>query len=620
MLENLTIFDCLFDEYKITKPIRLIELFGGVGSQAMALRNIGANFEHYRLVEWDKFPVASYNAIHKTNFEPTDITKIHADDLGIIDTNKYEYIITYSFPCQDLSLAGKQKGMTKGSGTRSGLLWEVERLLNECKELPQILLMENVPEVIGQKNIEDFQNWQYFLESKGYQNYVQVLNAKDYSIPQNRRRCFMVSILGDYNYTFPKKQKLKLKLKDMLEDEVEDKYFLSDKMISFFKENSKKNEDIGNGFRFKPIKEEEAQIAKTITTRSGGRMDDNYIQTSGKIEEWHQRGIVYKPAGIAPSICATDYKTPKLVQVGELDIKGNDSIKRIYSSDGLSPTLTSMQGGNRQPKIVVTNTSNKALKETLEKNIVDEYQFIDSYNRAIRKDGISGTITTRISASNNSYVCVPQLVKVRKYPVDIDNLKKVLRNHKNMSISNIANNLNKPKTLVEHWFRKDDNFAIPDADVWFDLKELLCIKTDEFDKSITTFEERKGVYEKSNRVYHQNGISPTITRTDADIKVIVEDEINIIGNYSPSNHNATRIVHNEGIAPTVKENHGSVTATIDPLLRIRKLTPKECWRLMGFKDEDFDAASKVNSNAQLYKQAGNSIVVNVLEAIFKQLI
>lgn len=203
-IENMTIFDYMYTGYKISKPIRLIELFGGVGSQAMALRNIGANFEHYRLVEYNKYPVASYNAIHKTNFEPTDITKINADDLGIVDTDKYEYIVCYSFPCQDLSLAGKRKGMTKGSGTRSGLLWEVERLLNECEELPQILLMENVPEVIGEKNIKDFQSWQSFLEKKGYKNYTKILNAKDYGIPQNRRRCFMVSLLGDYSYKFPK--------------------------------------------------------------------------------------------------------------------------------------------------------------------------------------------------------------------------------------------------------------------------------------------------------------------------------------------------------------------------------------------------------------------------------
>ena len=206
----------MFPKFKIDKPIRLIELVAGIGSQAKALKNIGANFEHYKCVEWDKYAMASYNAVHSTNFETSDITKIHAEDLEIKDRDKYTYIMTYSFPCQDLSLAGKQKGMSKGNHTRSGLLWEVERILEECNEnLPQILLMENVPQVIGKKNIKDFDLWRKKLESLGYSNYAQLLNSKDYGIPQNRLRCFMVSILGEYYYEFPKKQKLKLKLKDM---------------------------------------------------------------------------------------------------------------------------------------------------------------------------------------------------------------------------------------------------------------------------------------------------------------------------------------------------------------------------------------------------------------------
>ena len=208
---QLTIFDVLYPPKKITKPIRLIELFAGVGSQAMALRDLNANFEHYKVVEFDKYAVNSYNAIHGTDFKPMDITKIRGEDLQVVDTDKYEYIMTYSFPCQDLSLAGKQRGMKKGSGTRSGLLWEVERLLDEMSgggnELPQILLMENVPEVIGLKNIDDFNKWILKLESLGYSTYVDILNAKDYGVPQSRRRCFAVSILGGFSYHFPKKKK-----------------------------------------------------------------------------------------------------------------------------------------------------------------------------------------------------------------------------------------------------------------------------------------------------------------------------------------------------------------------------------------------------------------------------
>ena len=227
MYEQLDIFSAIKQPYKITKPIRLIELFAGVGSQAMALKRLGANFEHYRVVEFEKYAIKSYNAIHGTDFEPMDITKIIGSDLGITDTYKYCYIMTYSFPCQDLSVAGKQKGMTKGSGTRSGLLWEVERLLNEVDNLPQVLLMENVPQVHGKKNMEDFQRWIDFLESKGYSNYWQDLNAKNYGVAQNRNRCFMVSILGDYSFKFPEPIELRKVMKDYLEDEVDEKYYIN---------------------------------------------------------------------------------------------------------------------------------------------------------------------------------------------------------------------------------------------------------------------------------------------------------------------------------------------------------------------------------------------------------
>ena len=119
------------------------------------------------------------------------------------------------------------QGMSKGDNTRSGLLWEVERLLNEVEELPQVLLMENVPQVIGKKNIDNFHLWQQFLEEKGYSNYTEILNAKDYGVAQNRERCFMVSLLGEWNYKFPKPIPLTKTMKDYLEDEVDEKYYIN---------------------------------------------------------------------------------------------------------------------------------------------------------------------------------------------------------------------------------------------------------------------------------------------------------------------------------------------------------------------------------------------------------
>ena len=153
----------------------------------------------------------------------------HADDLEIVDKDKFDYLMFYSYPCTDLSVAGKGLGMAKGSGTRSGLLWEVERLLLECQEkncLPQFLLMENVPQVHGTKHIKDFKLWIEQLRNLGYVNYFQDLNAKDYGVAQNRDRCFMVSILK-----FPEPFPLEKVMKDYLspEEEVDEKYYIKSK-------------------------------------------------------------------------------------------------------------------------------------------------------------------------------------------------------------------------------------------------------------------------------------------------------------------------------------------------------------------------------------------------------
>lgn len=225
-----------FPKLEVKGKIRLIELFGGIGSQAMALRDIGADFERYRLVEFDKHAVKSYNAIHGTSFETTDIRDVKAADLGVVDKDKYTYIMTYSFPCTDLSVAGKMQGMSKkdwedGKSTRSGLLWEVERILKEmtASELPQVLLMENVPQVHAEANREDFESWLSFLRGKGYMNFWQDLNAKDYGIPQNRDRCFCVSFLsGSYaEFDFPAPKKLDKVMKDFLEPSVDEKYYIN---------------------------------------------------------------------------------------------------------------------------------------------------------------------------------------------------------------------------------------------------------------------------------------------------------------------------------------------------------------------------------------------------------
>ena len=216
-------------------------------------------------------------------------------------------------------------GMDKGSGTRSSLLWEVERLLEECgKDLPHVLLMENVPQVIGKKNIENFQLWRKKLEDLGYQNYVELLNAKDYGIPQNRERCFMVSVLGDYSYTFPQKKELTLRLKDMLEDEVDEKFYLTEEQLKYFIANDKAMRESGHGFKFEPHeRERESSEDDSDENGSHGRCVDSRIIQIGNLKDDTGRKFTNPNSG------------------------------RVYGIAGISPTITTMQGGNLEPKIIV---------------------------------------------------------------------------------------------------------------------------------------------------------------------------------------------------------------------------------------------------------------------------
>lgn len=373
MMEQIGIFDGA-SQLQITKPIRLIELFAGYGSQALALKYLGVPFEHHRTCEWAVKSIQAYKDLHFTGdcndysagipsdkiesflFErgisadynkPMTREQIHrlgekqqrkiynnikatrnlvsvcnctAENLAIKDTDKYTYIMTYSFPCQDLSIAGNMDGMERGSGTRSGLLWEVERLLRETKNKPQILLMENVPEVIGKRNIKHFAEWLKFLESLGYKCYWKCLNAKDFSVPQNRNRCFMVSVLGDMFYQFPQPITLQSRLKDILEGTVDKKYFLSEKMIRYFIKHNEKQKENGNGFMWR-ITEQDG-IASTITTMAGSRTGDTYIRVCGHISSMREQN------------------------------------GRVYGTNGISPTLTTCGGGNLQPFIQVNNANN----------------------------------------------------------------------------------------------------------------------------------------------------------------------------------------------------------------------------------------------------------------------
>lgn len=526
--------------------LKVLELFSGIGSQTQALKNLG--IEHISTqCDIDKYAVESYNQLHGETENLGDISKVNPENLyeGQWD------LITYSFPCTDISVAGKQEGLTQGSGTRSSLLWECEKIIRKVK--PKYLLMENVKNLVGKKFIAYFESWLKVLEDMGYTNYWKVLNAKDYGVPQNRERVFCVSILGEHKpYVFPDKIPLTVRLKDVLDTKVDEKYYLKN--------------DIVEKFKYRP-KEQNGIVSQVI--------EDFYHSRNARIYTQYAPTLRINCGGLKTA-------EPILDHIGDVPL-GTESLNRVYNAEGLAPTLDTMQGGHRQPKIICYN--------------------------------------------------IPQTVSVRKYPVDCEKLVCILREARDkcgLSTDMIATKLNVPQTMVAHWFRTDSCFSIPEKDIWFKLKDLLKIDTDEFDESITTFEEKDGVFEKANRCYGTQGIAPTLTATSSDEKIVEyhmdEPLICASRGRNPDNPSDRSVgapteqrieVNTKGVSNTLttvqKDNY-----VLEPSFRIRKLTPTECWRLMGWTDEQIHKVKGV-SNAQLYKQAGNSIVVSVLEAIFRKL-
>ena len=378
--------------------MRVIELFAGIGACSTALKRIGKEVEIVDAVEIDKYAIASFNAIHGTNFETQDIT-IWDKDFKDID------LITHGSPCQDFSVAGKQAGGDIGSGTRSSLMYETIRIVGKLR--PKYVLWENVKNILSSKHKHNFDAYVETMTNLGYNSFYEVLNAKDYGIPQNRERVYTISIRRDIpqSFNFPEKEELKLRLKDMLEEKVDEKYYLQDTKV-----NKIVNKDVSD------------------------------------------------------TLLARDYKDPKCVQVANLSggkwDKINESCRRVYSENGISPTIHTCQGGNTEPKVA---ESIKCTRNELAQTVKENY----------------GTVTEIVDENN----------KNAKHQQD----------------------------LLQH--KEDICRCIPAG---------------------------------------THGSTPHL------LKTIVND--------TP--------------------------------LRIRKLTPKECWRLMGFSGEDFEKAQSVPmSNTQLYKQA-----------------
>ena len=215
-------------KYTNENPLRVVTLCSGYDSQLMAIRNLGIPFECVGWSEIDQYAIRAHNAVFP------DIADRNLGDMTKIDWRKVKDfdLLFYSTPCTDFSNAGKQAGGEEGSGTRSSILWWTRYAIIQKK--PKYLIMENVKALVSDKFRPLFLKWCDELTSYGYTNFMQVLNAKDYGIPQNRERIFVVSILGDAWFNFPQPMELKLRLKDMLEDKVDEKYYLPQEKVTQF--------------------------------------------------------------------------------------------------------------------------------------------------------------------------------------------------------------------------------------------------------------------------------------------------------------------------------------------------------------------------------------------------
>lgn len=648
-------------EYTEQNPLRLIELFAGIGSQTQALKNIGVPHKVVAVSEIDKYAIKSYEAMHGSTNNLGDIRHIkHLPDADLW---------TYSFPCQDISVAGRGAGIKEG--TRSGLLFEVERLLKTAAQdgtLPKYLLLENVKNLVGKRFKADFDSWLSFLSGLGYSNYWKVLNAKDYGIPQNRERVFCVSIRGEHApFFFPQKRELKLRLRDMLDAVVDERYYLKESTIrsiltSHF--NSRRNS----------VKQE-GDVANTILARDwkGPQCVKVGDVVGDKWERMHETSRrVFDPNGLSPTVhCAGGGNTELKIMVEGNYSPSEHNAARVVDPDGLAPTVMENHG-------TVTAITEKAAErfykqavETVLENDCEVGDTVDAFSRKINKSRLCPTITTRPEGFKTAILPIVKdesetvVVAGQFQPVDRDYKGKGKQREehfecRNDEISNavLTGDRKNCVCIAAMRGRNPDNpsdrspgqhleqrLELGEKDVSNTLtsvqKDNLVVESDFVARKYDEFIEQNGYIPEMFQPFNKqeiDDIAPTLTgrcsvsggmsavlklEEPLQVKVATKqgyeeaergDYVNIT--YPGSKTKRGRV--GKGIAHTLTCGDGNAVVTEN--VRIRKLTPRECLRLMGWVDEQIDkiAAARVSSTQQ-YKQAGNGIVVQVLEAIFKAL-
>ena len=500
------------------KPIEVLSLFSGIGAFEKGLQRGGIPYHLIAYCEIDPYASKSYSAIHGVPQEMNlgDITKVDADSLP----KDYD-LLTYGFPCTDISTAGQMAGFFNddGSLTRSGLFFEALRIIETTQ--PKVAIAENVKNLVGKKFRTEFATVINSLKRAGYNSYYRVLNATDYGTPQNRERIFIVSIRKDVDtmaFKFPKKIPLTTCMRDFLEDEVDESFYLSERMIKYI-DNKKLKE---HNFRVE-INNPQGILKNPLRAQG----DIAVISVVGETVSGGQKSRILDPDGVAAALTATDYKQPQQIALTEKRVKqignaveqanrDNPQRGRIYDPSGVAPTLTTVCGGGQQPCVPVKSKKHKSLDESID-SIIEKYGYLpemfNPYNETEVTD-ISPTITASCGKQGSS----AEILKVEKKPAKAKN---------GCIVSNKGQELVKETDIAATLMARDWR-GLPNTPA------TAAIETDE-----------------------------------------------------------------------------------DGETRIRRLTPREYFRLQAFGDDDYDKAAAVCSKTRLYMQAGNSICVNVAEHLLR---
>ena len=596
--------------------MNVLSLFDGMSCGQLALNRLGIKYDKYYAAEIEKHAISVTMANFPDTIQLGDVRNVKASDLPKID------LIMGGSPCQSFSFAGKMKGMSTKDEKQilslehymelksqeyefegqSYLFWEYMRLLNELK--PKYFLLENVVMV---------EKWEKVLTKAIGVSPIKI-NSNLVSA-QNRKRLYWTNIgmeasglFGEMTSAIKQPEDKGILLKDILQDNPNAVYY------TLTSQNSIKE----------PIPIADRYFLSNNMTKNMNIDENSDKSILGHSGSGGQKGYIYNTNAKIGALCATDYTQPKQIIQKE----------PIPVDDKYYIELTEGQKKKFEEINVKTNKSGTLTEEIGRGGSSDEY-----INMLKRNAIITHTLE--------------KMVSIRKHEVNIPKLQKVLKAHKK-PLKEIAETLDIPITKVEHWFRSDKYFAIPDSMYWKELKSFLGILTEEFDASIMEFEEKEGVYEKSNRVYDEDGIAPTLTQTSSDEKILVreiiggdyrhdegfrwrenlksgtlsaksaegitksgiqllkETEYTCVASRGRNENNGQEIEpRNDGKTNslTTVQKDNMVLSKKD--FRIRRLTPLECERLQTVPDE----YTNLVSNTQRYKMLGNGWTIDVISYI-----